>query len=147
MNGLDCYRWFAGSMSDFAKPFKESEALYNQARVFWRHLEGASTIIIAVFVIIGVAFAFTYYIPYNEKPGRHYHPIHWLKFLLYTFVLTFIITLGFEYFVVKPKLDGAFMVEFMIAIANAIYASLVYWAVSFLWCNFCPTNAYRMFKI
>lgn len=146
MKGLDLYKWIAGSMNDFAKQFKDNEALYNQAKTFWRHLESSSTLIIVMFIVFGIALAVTYYMPYNEKAGRHYRPTHWLGFLLGTFVFTLLVTLGFEYIAVAPKLDGAFMVELKVALGNAIYASIVYFVTSVVWCNVGPTNAYRIFK-
>ena len=63
-----------------------------------------------------------------------------------TFVTSFATTLVFEYIVATPKLDGAFMLEVKIALGNAIYATLVYFITSFVWCNWLPTNAYRLLK-
>lgn len=146
MKGLDLYKWIAGSMNDFARQFNENEALYNQAKSFWGHLEESSIITIAIFLILGVVLAVTYYLPYNEKAGRHYRPTHWGIFLFITFVATLFTTIGIEYIAVAPKLNGAFMVELKVALGNAIYASLVYFLTSIVWCNWCPTNAYRLFK-
>lgn len=147
MKGLDLYKWIAGSMNDFARPFQENEALYNQAKSFWRHLESSSMVIIGIFLVLGISLSIMYYLPYNEKPGRHYHPIHWGYFLIGTFVMTLLVTLGFEYIAVEPKLSGAFMVESKIALGNAMYAAFLYILTSVVWCNVGPTNAYRIFKI
>lgn len=133
-------------MSNFTKPFQDNEALFNQAKAFWRHLDGSMMVVIAIFVVLGIALAFTYYKPYNDKPGRHYTPIHWLLFLGITFVFTFALTFGFEYIAVKPVLKGAVMLELKTALGNAIYASVLYFVASVVWCNALPTNAYRLFK-
>lgn len=146
MKLLDLYKWIAGSMSSFTKPFQENEALFNQAKAFWRHLDGSMMVVIAIFIVLGIALAITYYKPYNDKPGRHYRPTHWLIFLAITFVLTFAVTWGFEYIAVKPVLKGAAMLEMKIAMGNAIYASVLYFVTSVVWCNALPTNAYRLFK-
>lgn len=146
MKPLDLYEWIAGSMSNFTKPFQENEALFNQAKSFWRHLDGSMMVVIAIFIVLGIALAITYYKPYNDKPGRHYRPTHWLIFLAITFVLTFSVTWGFEYIAVKPVLKGAAMLEMKIALGNAIYASVLYFVTSVVWCNALPTNAYRLFK-
>lgn len=143
---MDLYKWIAGSMSDFTKPFQDNEALFNQAKAFWRHLDGSMMVVIAIFFVLGFALAATYYKPYNDKPGRHYRPTHWLIFLAITFVLTFVVTFGFEYIAVKPVLKGAAMLEMKIAFCNALYASGIYLATSWFWCNFLPTNAYRILK-
>ena len=147
MKLLDLYKWIAGSMSNFTKPFQQNEALFNQAKAFWRHLEGSTMVTIFIFIVLGIVLAALYYKPYNDKPGRHYKPTHWLIFLAVTFGLTFLFTWGFEYIAVKPVLKGALMLEMKIALGNAIYASILYIVTSVVWCNALPTNAYRLFKI
>ena len=146
MKLLDLYEWIAGSMSSFTKPFQENEALFNQAKAFWRHLEGSTMITIAIFVVLGILLAVIYYKPYNDKPGRHYRPTHWLLFLIVTFVLTLLVTWGYEYVAVKPVLYGALMLEFKVSLGNAIYATALYFVTSLVWCVALPTNAYRLFK-
>lgn len=146
MKPLDLYEWIAGSMSNFTRLFQENEALFNQAKSFWRHLDGSMMFVIAIFIVLGIALAAIYYKPYNDKPGRHYRPTHWLIFLAITFVLAFAVTWGIEYIAVKPVLKGAVMLEMKIALGNAIYASVLYFVTSVVWCNALPTNAYRLFK-
>jgi membrane-associated HD superfamily phosphohydrolase len=146
MKILSFYKWIAGSMTDFINQFRNNEVLYNQARAYWNKLESSSSIILLIFIVIGIAMAFCYYQPYNNRPGRHYTPKHWLIFLAITFVLTFFVTWGFEYFAAKPVLDTTTMLQLKIALGNAIYASLLYFVVSVVWCFAFPTNAYRLFK-
>lgn len=146
MKLLDFYKWIAGSMIDFVNQFRNNQTLYNQARAYWNKLEGSSTIILIIFLVLGILLAVCYYQPYNNRPGRHYTPKHWLIFLAITFVLTFFVTWGFEYFAIPPKLDGTTMLQLKIALGNAIYASFLYFIVSVIWCFLLPTNAYRLFK-
>ena len=133
-------------MSDFTKPFHGNEDLFDNAKGFWKHLDGSMIIVIAIFIVLGIALAAYYYKPYNNSPGRHYRPLHWIIFLGIVFVATFALTMGFEYVSVKPVLNGATMLEMKIALGNAIYSSFVYFITSLIWCNILPTNAYRMFK-
>lgn len=147
MKLLKLYDWIAGSMTDFTSQFKNNEILYNQARAFWNKLEGSSSIIFLIFVILGIALAAFYYKPYNNMPGRHYTPKHWLLFLAITFGVTFLLTFGFEYIAVAPRLSGAMLLEIKVALGNAIYASILYFVVSIVWCNAFTTNAYRWFKL
>lgn len=146
MKLLKLYSWIAGSLTDFTKPFRENEALYKQARAFWDKLENSSLVIVLIFLVLGIAWAIYYYTSYNNSPGRHYTPKHWILMLLITLVITFLMTLGFEYFAVKPKINGAFLLEVKIAIGNALYAAIAYLFTSIVWCNTLPTNAYKMFK-
>ena len=146
MKLLKLYGWFTGSMADFTKPFSENKALYNQAKGFWNKLENSSLVIVLIFLILGIAWAAYYYTSYNNSPGRHYTPKHWILMLFVTVVFTFLATLGFEYISVEPKINGAFLLEVKIAICNALYAALAYLLTSIVWCNTLPTNAYRIFK-
>ena len=74
MKILSLYKWIAGSMADFTSQFKNNEALYNQARAYWNKLESSSAIILIIMLVLGIALAYTYYVPYNKQPGRHYTP-------------------------------------------------------------------------
>lgn len=147
MKLLKLYSWITGSMADFAKPFSDNKALYNQARAFWSKLDNVSAFIVIIFIVLGFALAAYYYTQYNNRPGRRYTPKHWALMLLITVIVTFFVTLGFEYRAVEPKLDGAFWLEFKIAAANALYATGIYFVTSFAWCNWFPTNAYRFLKL
>lgn len=146
MKLLKLYELFTGKMTDFLSQFQNNDSLYQQARVLWNKLEGISTILLIIFLVVGIALAFFYYKPYNNRPGRHYTPKHWVIFLIVTFAVAFILTLGFEYISVAPHLKGALLLETKIALGNGIYASALYILVSVLWCNALPTNAYRLFK-
>ena len=147
MKLLKLYEWIIGTMSDFAKQFQDNETLYKQAKVFWGDLETWSLFFVLLFIIGGIGISLFYYIPFNNQTGRHYKPKYWWIWGAITFVLTFLVTLGVEYLVVPPKLDGSFVLELKIALANAIYSSIVYVLISWIWCQFnLPTNAYRYLK-
>lgn len=146
MKLLKLYSWIAGSLSDFTKPFQENEALYKQARAFWGKLENNSMLIFLICIVLGISFAAYYYKPYNDQPGRHYTLGHWVGFLVVSFIVTFLVTLGVEYLLVEPKIQGALALEAKIALGNAIYASVFYLFTSVIWCNVGPTNACRIFK-
>lgn len=147
MKLLKLYEWIIGTMSDFARQFQDNKTLYNQARKFWSNLEASSIIIVGIFIVLGIIMAYTYYKPFNDKPGRHYKPKYWWIFLGITFILSFLITLGAAYFMVPPKIEGSFVLELKIALANAIYSIIVYVLISWIWCQFnLPTNAYRYLK-
>ena len=133
-------------MIDYVNHFRNNQALYNQARAYWNKLESFSSIIFIIFLFFGILMAAIYYLPYNNRSGRHYTPKHWLLFLSITFVLTFIVTWAFLYIGVPPRLDTTAFLQLKIAFGNAIYASVLYFIVSVVWCLALPTNAYRLFK-
>ncbi len=148
MKLLPLYKPFAGSMADFTKPFRDNENLFKQAQAFWNKLESWSLIIVLISVVLGIALAVCYYQPYNNLPGRRYTPKHWGFFLIGTFFGVFLVTLGFEYIALPPRLDGSFILELRIALGNAVYATILYLFISWVWCQFnLPTNAYRLIKV
>ena len=146
MESLKLYKWLIGTKTKFANTFN-TEEMQKNAKTFWNDLDGATTLVIIGFIAIAIVMAFIYYQPYNNKPGRHYRPRHWLCFLGVTFVVVLLASLGVESIFAKPSISGAFVLELKVAIGSAIYASLLYFFVSVFWCNFLPTNAYRLFKI
>ena len=147
MKLLKLYSWFAGSVSDFTNRFKDNEVLYKQAKTFVDKLGSYSIIIFLICIVLGISFAALYYTAYNDKPGRHYTFGHWVGFLILTFVITFLATIGFEYIAVAPKIDGAAWFECKIALCNALYSVVFYLVTSWVWCQFdLPTNACRILK-
>lgn len=146
MKLLKLYSFFTGSMSEFVKPFSDNKALYNQARSFWNGLEKISIFIVLICILFSVSCVFFYYTKYNNMPGRHYTPKHWFYWMIGAFLATLLLTLGFEYIAVEPKIPGALLLEFKIALGNAIYALIIYFVLSVIWCNTLPTNAYKRFK-
>lgn len=145
MKLLPLYEWIAGTQNDFTRQFQHNDQLFNQARSFWNNLEGSMWIVISM-VLLGVCIAAYYYTSYNNAPGRHYKPQKWLLFLGITFFITLLASYGIEHLICEPRLKGASTLEFMVAIGNALYACLVYFITSVIWCNAFPTNAYRWFK-
>lgn len=146
MKLLPLYKWIAGSQNDFTRQFQSNDQLFNQARSFWNKLDESMWIVIICMLVLGIGVAAYYYTSYNNTPGRHYKPVKWIYFLIATFILTLFSTYGIEYLVCKPQLNGSSTLEFMVAIGNALYACIVYFITSVIWCNALPTNAYRLFK-
>jgi membrane-associated HD superfamily phosphohydrolase len=143
MKLLELYRPFAGTKTEFIKAFRDNDTLYNQAINFWNSLESVAGIILLIGLIIGIALTVYYYTTYNNHPGRHYKPRHWFLWMGISLLSVFLLTWGFEILAVKPKLDGASVLEAKIALGNAVYAVLYYLLVSWVWCMALPTNAYR----
>ncbi len=146
MKLLPLYKWIAGSQNDFTKQFQNNDQLFNQARSFWNKLDGAMWIVVICMLVLGIGVAVYYYTIFNNASGRRYKPIKWFYFLIASFLLTLFSTYVIEYLVCEPKLNGSAILEFMVAIGNALYACIVYFITSVIWCNALPTNAYRLFK-
>lgn len=147
MNFLFIEWLFAGTKSEFAKPFQNNEVLFQQAKTLWQKLDNCTMVPFLVFLCFGMILSVVYYYAYCNKPGRRYTPKHWIFFLVGTFVLMFLLMYSCEYQLVKPTLDGASWLEFKVALGTACYAACAYFIVSVIICNInAPTNAYRLFK-
>lgn len=145
MKALDLYNC---SFSDFAKPFRDNEVLYKQARDFWSQLDNAAWGVLGITLMAGIGFAFYYYTVFNNTTGRHYKPKFWWLFMLLTSLTVLVVSLILELIMASPKLEGAFAVEMKVAFISALYSLIPFLVVSFSWCNFSlPTNAYRYLKI
>lgn len=144
------YGWIVGKMSYFINSFpQDNAALRQQAQSFWKHLDGGTWYFVIAFVAVAILCAWSYYGPFNERPGRHYRPCWWWMFGLATIILSFIVTIAIAYMVAAPKLNGAWSIEIRIALANMIYSAMLYVLMSFGFCNgwFGKTNAYKLLKL
>jgi hypothetical protein len=146
MGLFNIYTLFTGSMNDFVNKFKDNEAVYNQAKMFWKTLEGNAILYWGVFIAFGIILAALYYTWFNNMPGRHYKPKWWWLFMLVEFVITLFVTYGLVQHLVPARVQGAVGIEWRLAIGNAIYSAVFYLIVSCAWCIFLPTNAYRFIK-
>ena len=143
---LGFYKPIIGSMSDFTRPFQENEQLFKQAKMFWNKLDGMVWFPLIVCIILGAAFVYIYYGPYNNKPGRHYMPVHWWKFFAITFIVSLIVSIASLFLLAPSSLQGADSLKIKIALSNAFGALIVYFVASLVTCYSFPTNAYRFLK-
>ena len=139
---------FIGSKVSFLKPYEGEgmATMYQQALGFWNKLDSVSPIFVIIFLAVGILMAYLYYGPYNEQAHRHYLVKHWVKFLVVCAVISLIATFAVAYVAVPPRMNGTLSMEILLAINNAVYAAAVFLATSFVWCNWLPTNAYRLLK-
>lgn len=147
MNLINIY-FLIGSKASFLNRFRDNDALYSQAQNFWNELDDSAYIFILLFLVLGIGLAWYYYQPFNNQPGRHYHPKYWLGGLIACFIITLFLTLIMAYLMATPKLTGTWPLELKLSLNNAIYSFITYIITSFIYCNIgLPTNAYRIFKI
>lgn len=145
MKLFDIYTFWIGKQASFLNNFNGNDQLYDQAQQFWNTLESNAIVYFAIFFLLGIGLAYYYYTPFNNLPGRHYHPKWWGAFLGICFGTTFVLTLVAAYLIATPKLNGSFWLEVRLSFVNAFYAVLLYLAVSYVYCKckWLPSNAYR----
>lgn len=148
MNLLTFYKIFTGSQSNFLKQYGSDESLRAQAQTYWSQLNGIMLFVFIIMLVIGIAGAYVYYKPFNNRPGRHYKPLYWGLGLVITFFVSGVLTLCLEYFLCAPTIKGSGTLVGMISLGNAIYSGVLYFITSVLWCNLWPiyTNAYPYLK-
>ncbi len=144
---FDIYTWLTGKKVEFLGQFdiEEQKELYYQATQFWNSLESNAYIFVILFAVIGILVAWYYYIPFNNEPGRHYHPKWWGIWLGICFVVTFLGTLGLAYGLATPNLSGTWPIEIKLSLVNGLYAIVLYIITSVCFCIYSKTNAYKIF--
>lgn len=135
------------SKGEFLHGFDKNDQLKSQAIEVWKQLDSYSPILLGITAILGIGLAILYYTWFNNRPGRHYKVKFWLIGLVIAVVLSYVVTLFFEYTFIKTNLSsGLTSLYLRCAASNAIYCDFLYVITSGIWCNFLPTNAYRFLK-
>lgn len=145
--GLDKIFFFLPSKGKFLQNFAQNDQLKAQADQVWRQLDGLSLFLLIVTAVLGIGLAIYYYTGYNEMPGRHYKIRHWCIWGIIAVVLSLICTVVIEYVGIKTNIKtGLTSLYWKCAANNATYCFILYVLISFVWCNFCRTNAYKFLK-
>lgn len=148
MKLFDIYSKVIGSKASFLNGFQNNDELYAQAQSFWSKLESNAYIFLALFLLLGFGLSLYYYKPFNNRPGRHYQPKYWWIGMAICFVATLLITLLAAYLIAEPKLTGSLGLELKLSLINGLYAVILYFVTSFIYCNGgFTTNAYRYLKL
>lgn len=142
---LGIYKIFIGGKPSFLRPFEGEgqEALYQQATIFWNQLDSIAFWLPFVVAIVGGGLAYYYYGPFNNKPGRHYLPKYWWGTMVVCAVVSFLLSLLIPMGLVGTSFKGSLGLECKLAFGNMIYSILFYLIISFIWCRWGKTNAYR----
>ena len=142
---LEIYKLFIGSKPSFLQPFEGEgqEAMYQQATIFWNKLDSVAFWLPFVIAIVGGGLAYYYYVPFNNKPGRHYMPKYWWVTMAVCAVVSFLLSLLIPMGLVGTSFKGSLGLECKLAFGNMICSILFYLIISFIWCRWGKTNAYR----
>lgn len=149
MKIVDLYGWGLPKPADFLEPFKNNDAMYNQARLLWSKLDQTTIWFLIVFIVLAFILSFVYYGPYNNKPHRHYRVKCWLMWMMITVASSFVVSFVVGLIMIQSPLDARASLFCRISFVNAVYSAILYFIISALVCNlpFVKTNAYRFLKI
>lgn len=140
---LGIYKLFIGSKPSFLRPFEGEEALYQQATIFWNKLDSAAFWLPVIILVVGGGLAYYYYGPFNNQSGRHYHPKCWYGMMVVCAVVSSFLSFILPVCLVGTSFNGSLGLEIKLAFGNMCYAIVFYFIVSFVWCKWGKTNAYR----
>lgn len=147
MKLIGLYTWMIGTKAEYLQQFRSTESLYQRANTFWRNVEGSVSLVFIIMLVVGILFASLYYTWWNNKPNRHYTAGAWAWFIVWTCLATFFLSFGIEILEVSPEGEKEWLLIAKLAGCNTVYSAVIYTLTSVIWCNFLPTNAYRIFKI
>jgi len=124
---------------------EEIEKKRRLASKFWTALDSNDVWMLLIMLAITTFACWLYYIPFNNKPGRHYHPGYCAVFSLVAALLSGLATYLFCSLIVKVSYDLSLVMK--ICFMNAFYALIWAFVCSLFFCNYSSTNAYRWLKI
>jgi len=124
---------------------EEIERRKRLATRFWNSIDTNDVWMVLIMAAITAFFCYVYFIPFNKKPGRHYLPSYCAIFGIGAILLSFAATLLYCSLIVNMDYDTSFVMK--VAAINAVYSLLLYLILSFIFCNYSNTNAYRWFKL
>ena len=143
--------WFS-SKKEYVKKAVESisdpdeiEKKRRLASKFWTALDSNDIWMVLIMLAITAIICWFYYIPFNKRPGRHYHPGYCALFGLVSVLLSGLATYIFCLLIVKVSYDPSLVIK--MCFMNAIYSLIWFFVCSFFFCNKSSTNAYRWLKI
>lgn len=124
---------------------EEIERRRRLASRFWNSIDMNDVWMVLIMAAITAIICYAYFIPFNKKAGRHYLPSYCVFFGIGAILLSFAATLLYCSLIVNMDYDTSFVMK--VAAINAVYSLLLYLILSFFFCNYSNTNAYRWFKI
>lgn len=144
------YDWFRPNSGELMRQFVDSDSRSNLARAFLKSIDGCETMLTIAFFFFTLLFCISYYTWYNQivKPfGFHYRRRHWCAFMLISEILigvsSFIIC---KLSLINLGLPGTSEYVTNYIIGNLCWGIILFFLISWIWCTWLPTNAYRWFK-
>lgn len=140
INILTILTWFTSKKAYLAS-HAENDSAKKAATKLWNAIDGGDWILFLVMVLLTAAIAWYYYIPFNNRPGRHYHPKWWWMFGAAALFAVFVVTIGLCHVLAQnPGFDFGLILN--VALMNTFYAAVVYLLFSVIINRTGKSNAY-----
>ncbi len=124
---------------------EEIEKKRRLATKFWTALDSNDIWMFLIMLLLTTIICWAYYIPFNKRAGRHYHPGYCALFGLIACLLSGVATYLFCLGIVKVSYDTSLVMK--MCFMNALYSLIWFFVCSLFFCNKSSTNAYRWLKI
>lgn len=142
MKLISIYRFFVGKETQFLDGYpKETQDI---AQTFWNELNSACMFFLIYLFGVSILFCAFYFTAWNEMPGRHYRPSHWICAYAITLLVVFFGTAALGYMRTNTSLNGSASLIWDIALGNVVYSFFIFGLLSIVWFLWLPTNAYRL---
>ena len=139
INILNIITWT--TQKAYLASYTENEAAKKAATKLWNAIDGGEWLPLSAMAFFTVLICLCYYFPFNNIPGRHYHPKWWGISGLVALIVAFLTTIGCCCFLAKnPEFD--FGLIFKAALVNTFYAAVVYLLFSVIINRTGKSNAY-----
>ena len=126
---------------DYLENYANDDSAKKAATKLWNAIDGGDWVPFLLMVLLTAAIVWYYYIPFNNKPGRHYHPKWWGIFGVVTLVAVFAMTIGCCCLQAKnPGFDYGLILK--VALVNTAWAAVWYLIFSFVINRTGKSNAY-----
>ena len=117
------------------------ESAKKAATKLWNAIAGGEIALVVLMAILTGIICWYYFFPFNEKPGRHYHPKWWWVFGGISLVVTFLASLLACYVIAKnPNFNMGFLLR--VSIINTFYAVILFVVMSYVFIKTGKSNAY-----
>lgn len=125
------------------------EQVKAQALQVWNQFDNWSWLMVVGAAVITFLAVWVYYGPFNNaKKGRHYHPKWWALFYVLTLLIVFAGSMGACVGFIETHLNSRLLIPYYLeaSLSNTIYSLVLFFLLSWIWCSFLHTNAYRLLK-
>lgn len=109
---------------------------------FWNGIDANDHWMLIAMIVITALFCYLYFIPYNNRPGRHYKPSHWFGFYVFAVIATLLSTFGMCCLFVNYSYDEGFV--WTVSLINSALVILFYFLISIWFWKKSSSNAYPL---
>lgn len=147
---MKLFTWpYLGQDALAQRDFQDDEQALTAVKQFFSAIDGTSTILLIISIVLPAVICIYYHKGFNNKPGRHYIPKYQFMFFLVSAAATLVVSWIVEIAIVKlPPVDGNFGVfRFLVAIGSMCFGMVIYTITALVFGFTGRTNAFPLHKL